>query len=179
MKHAIRILAAAAIAAGLPAVAVAQSGPQYSADQVLEHFSLPKGNTRAVCIGTAAECAKQQPPQVADAGAFDLLVTFEFGSDRLSSQAQANLREFARALKDPALSGARFNVDGHTDSVGSDSFNQMLSERRAKAVVEFLEALGVSPERLKAEGFGERELRDAEHPKAGINRRVEATLSTP
>ena len=191
-----RLIAAAAIALAVPALAPApapaQTGPQYSADQVLEHFMrksktgedcadgscLEKDNTRAVCIGTAAECAQQQAAQTAQAEAFDLLITFELGSDQLSPQARSNLEEFARALSDPSLASATFNVDGHTDARGSDAFNQSLSERRAESVVRYLESLGVARDRLQAQGHGETDLRNPADPFDGINRRVEATIRT-
>lgn len=186
-----RIFAFAAIAAALPFSAYA--GPQYSAGDIVEHFNaepaaaepdcpegaicLPKKGTRAVCIGTGSACAQHEPP-AAKASAFDLLITFELGSDELSAQAKENLKEFARALQDPNLASAKFNVDGHTDARGSDSFNMTLSERRAAAVVKYLESLGVDSSRLKAKGHGESEPRDAQDPFAAINRRVEATIRT-
>jgi outer membrane protein OmpA-like peptidoglycan-associated protein len=186
-----RIFPAAALALAVPALAAAQTGPQYTAEEVLEHFRqgptasadcpdgncLPKGDTRAVCIGTASECAAREP-QTAKAEGFDLLITFEFGSDNLSPQARANLAEFARAMRDPSLAAATFNVDGHTDAVGSDAFNQTLSERRAESVVRYLESLGIDRSRLQAKGHGEADLRDPADPFAGINRRVEATIRT-
>ena len=46
------------------------------------------------------------------------------------------------------------SVDGYTDSVGSDEYNQRLSERRANSVKDYLETLGVSGSRLTAQGFG-------------------------
>ncbi len=45
-------------------------------------------------------------------------------------------------------------VAGHTDSIGSLKFNQALSEKRAKAVVEYLTANGVPQEKLKSIGYG-------------------------
>jgi outer membrane protein OmpA-like peptidoglycan-associated protein len=187
MGMTMRIMLAAAIALAIPTLSAAQTAPQYSADQILKHFNssdcpdgncLPKANTRAVCIGTAADCANQAPPPVEAAGGFDLLITFEIGSDRLSSQAQANLAEFARAMSDPSLAAATFNVDGHTDARGSDAFNQTLSERRAESVVRYLESLGVDRARLQAKGHGEADLRNPADPFAEVNRRVEATIRT-
>jgi outer membrane protein OmpA-like peptidoglycan-associated protein len=46
-------------------------------------------------------------------------------------------------------------VEGHTDSFGSDSYNQSLSERRSHAVVRYLIQKGIQSERLEAVGFGE------------------------
>lgn len=50
----------------------------------------------------------------------------------------------------------RVQIDGHTDSVGTDAYNQKLSERRANAVMKYLVTkVGIDPSRLKAVGFGE------------------------
>lgn len=185
------LFAVVAVTCIVPLTAVA--GPQYSAGDIVGHFDqppaaaepdcpegsvcLPKKGTRAVCIGTGSACAQEQPKS-ARAEAFDLLITFELGSDELSPQARENLAEFAKALKDPALSSVDFNVDGHTDARGSQSFNQTLSERRAAAVVDYLESLGVDSARLRPHGYGESEPRDTADPFAPINRRVEATIRT-
>ena len=187
-----RMMMIVAVAA-IPATAFGQA--QYGVDDIVEHFKpaeeaaanecpagaicLPKKKTRAVCIGTDSACAAEEASAkpAAPKGGFDLLITFELGSDRLSEQAMANLREFARAMQNPALANATFNVDGHTDASGSDSFNTVLSQRRAAAVVDFLKSLGVSEERLRAQGHGESKPR-ADDPFAAINRRVEATIRT-
>jgi len=190
MMSTVRILMLATLAVALPQFAAGQA--QYSAEEVVSHFKqpaaaepdcpegsicLPKKGTRAVCIGTGSACASQEAP-AAKANAFDLLITFELGSDELSAQARANLQEFAKAMNDPALSSTQFNVDGHTDARGSDSFNMTLSERRAQKVVEYLESLGIASSRLKPKGHGESAPRDTSDPFAAINRRVEATIST-
>ncbi len=51
--------------------------------------------------------------------------------------------------------GIKVEIDGHTDSVGSDTYNQRLSQARAKAVVDYLVKHGISRDRLVAKGFGE------------------------
>lgn len=176
-----------------PSIVLAQA--QYSATDVIGHFQqpeaeaasvqdcpegaicLPKKATRSVCIGTGSACAGEMAAAPAQPSGFDLLITFELGSDRLSEQAQANLREFAAAMNDPALDGTQFNVDGHTDARGSDALNDQLSRRRAEVVVEFLKSLGVDESRLQAQGHGESKPR-ADDPFAAINRRVEATIRT-
>lgn len=160
-------------------------GPAYSANDIEAFFApaldcpegkacTPKVRTRAVCIGTSSACATDAaaPP---DPGGFDMLITFELGSDRLSTQAKENLAEFAKALKGEKLANATFNIDGHTDARGTDAFNLELSNRRAESVVSYLESLGVPRERLAAKGHGEAQPR-VEDPFADINRRVEATI---
>src|SRR5690606_9897476 len=61
---------------------------------------------------------------------FDLLITFETDSSRLTQQAEANAKVFADALQRRQLRKARFSIDGHTDAVGSRAYNQTLSEER-------------------------------------------------
>jgi outer membrane protein OmpA-like peptidoglycan-associated protein len=179
-----RVLAVLALAGALGSGAVVAQGvspaPSYSAGDI-EAFFAPAlqapARTRAVCIGTSSACAAEANAQAAapDPGGFDMLITFDLGSDRLSPQARENLAEFAKALKGDTLAAATFNIDGHTDARGSDAFNLELSNRRAEAVVGYLEGLGIPRARLQAQGHGESQPR-AEDPFADINRRVEATI---
>ncbi|GAB4512876.1 MAG: OmpA family protein [Roseibium sp.] len=107
--------------------------------------------------------------------AFNLLVSFEYASARLSAAAKVNLREFAKGIKDPDLESATFVIEGHTDGIGSAVYNQRLSEDRAQAVTEFLVGLGVDRDRLKTVGYGKTRPRvaDVNDP---TNRRVESKL---
>jgi OOP family OmpA-OmpF porin len=50
---------------------------------------------------------------------------------------------------------ATAEIDGYTDSVGTDAYNVKLSDRRAKAVFDYLTSRGVDPARLKSMGYGE------------------------
>lgn len=69
-------------------------------------------------------------------------------------------------------------VAGHTDSSGSNSFNQGLSERRAQSVSTYLNSAGIIADRLEIIGFGETQPIASNKTKAGkeLNRRVEITL---
>lgn len=159
------------------AVMAAQSAsadPAYKADDVVKFFTKEGalGATRGICVGTAAEC--QSDPGPAPSG-FDMLVNFDLDSDVLTSEAKANLAEFAKALKDPRLSDARFAVEGHTDAIGAEPYNEELSVRRAKSVVSFLVEQGVPPERFETKGFGESAPR-ADDPFDPVNRRVETRI---
>ena len=84
-------------------------------------------------------------------------VRLYFGFDRadLSAQAERQLRALADALKDNELLRCRFSLEGHTCSKGTREYNQGLSERRAGAVKQWLEAHAISQDRLMARGFGE------------------------
>jgi OOP family OmpA-OmpF porin len=72
-------------------------------------------------------------------------------------------------------------IDGHTDSTGAESYNQMLSEKRAKAIMEYLvKTVGVAASRLKAVGYGEIRPGYPNDTKENrqMNRRVEFTPLT-
>ena len=73
---------------------------------------------------------------------------------------------------------ANFIIEGHTDSVGTDKSNQILSERRAHAVLDYLVANGISDDRLSHVGYGEAQPIDNNKTRAGRanNRRVEVKL---
>jgi OOP family OmpA-OmpF porin len=69
-------------------------------------------------------------------------------------------------------------ISGHTDSEGSESYNQKLSEGRAKSVVNYLISKDIEATRMKAVGYGESKPIDTNFNDAGQarNRRVEFTL---
>jgi len=73
---------------------------------------------------------------------------------------------------------AKFSVEGHTDSVGSNSLNQKLSESRALSVKEFLVSKGIDAFRLSAIGYGEDKPIATNNTSKGRteNRRVEINL---
>ena len=76
---------------------------------------------------------------------------FEFGSAQLTPTAKQVLDNLGAALKSPQLGSDSFLIEGHTDSVGSDAYNQRLSEARARSVKQYLSSqLGVEAERLRA-----------------------------
>lgn len=80
-------------------------------------------------------------------------IFFHTGSDALVETSLAELDRLAEALRrHPRL---RLEVGGHTDDVGNDLDNQRLSERRAKAVYDYLILCGVDPAGLTYRGYGE------------------------
>jgi outer membrane protein OmpA-like peptidoglycan-associated protein len=78
-----------------------------------------------------------------------------FGYDRadLSASSEASLEKLVTILKE--YPDTNIEVQGHTDSKGSDNYNQRLSERRANSVSSYLRNKGVSPSRLTTKGYGE------------------------
>jgi outer membrane protein OmpA-like peptidoglycan-associated protein len=174
--------AAAALAvSALASLAPARADPAYSADNVVQIFLKQKdvlkgGKTRALCVGTSADCKKREAAEAPPPVQFDLLANFEFNSDQLTQAARENLDQFAKAIKDPRLAGSKFEIDGHTDAVGPEEYNLGLSERRADAVVSYLASEGIDKSLLTAKGFGKAKPRVA-NPYSPQNRRVETHLS--
>lgn len=104
-------------------------------------------------------------------------ILFDFDSAELRADAERTLEELAQVLVAYAPRPAR--VEGHTDSIASDTYNQGLSERRAASVVQWLAAHGVASGRLHSSGAGEsRPVADNATP-AGRqkNRRVEVIIA--
>lgn len=100
-------------------------------------------------------------------------VTFDFNSAALKPQ-------FYPALDQVAGTMAEYNqtvveVSGHTDSVGSDAYNQRLSEQRAESVTNYLVGKGLMRQRFEVVGMGERYPIASNDTDAGRaqNRRVE------
>lgn len=100
-------------------------------------------------------------------------VLFDFDSAKITPKADALIQNAVHVLKlNPTLTIA---VEGHTDSKGSDAYNQKLSERRANAVKSEIVRLGISPSRLTTVGYGESKPVDTNDTDQGraYNRRVE------
>lgn len=104
-------------------------------------------------------------------------VLFDFNKSDLKSSGLVDINKLAQFLQEN--SDRKVIVEGYTDSSGSASYNQSLSERRANSVRMALVKMGVSPERIVAQGYGK------EYPVAdntsnsgrAQNRRVEVTIS--
>ena len=79
-------------------------------------------------------------------------VLFDTGSATLKSGAREKLAKISGILL--AHTGLLLQIEGHTDSVGGDEFNQQLSERRADSVRDFLAEQGVPASSITAKGFG-------------------------
>lgn len=79
-------------------------------------------------------------------------VLFDTGKYSLKSTTQISLAKVAGILQ--AYPGLKLQVEGYTDSVGSDMMNQKLSENRADSVKSFLIAQGVQPDNISSTGYG-------------------------
>lgn len=148
---------------------------------------------RDTCPGTAANtpvnpngCAIKvypeatvQEPVAAEQDEVIILsdkVLFDFDSAQLTPQANELLAQISKRLTDGAVIAVL--VKGHTDSVGSDAYNEKLSQRRADSVAAFLVSQGVAASKVKAEGFGENQpvADNATDEGRAKNRRVEIVV---
>lgn len=103
-------------------------------------------------------------------------LTFEVDRHDVRSHFYGTLESVALVLKEFTKTNIR--IGGHTDSTGSDSYNQTLSERRANSVGQFLIAQGVMGGRVSTSGYGKRYPIASNDSAAGrqANRRVELEL---
>lgn len=103
-------------------------------------------------------------------------ITFATDSSDLNAQFFAVLNSVAKVLTE--FDKTVVEVAGHTDSTGSDQYNQALSERRASSVARYLQNQGINPQRMITIGLGE-SMPVADNGTASgrqLNRRVELTM---
>jgi OOP family OmpA-OmpF porin len=116
------------------------------------------------------------PQPVSEKVTFDTDTFFDFDKAVLKQEGKNKLTELASRL-----SGMTVEVVvavGHTDSIGSDSYNQKLSERRAQAVKNFLLTQNLPADRIYTQGKGEKQPVASNKTKEGRakNRRVEVEV---
>jgi outer membrane protein OmpA-like peptidoglycan-associated protein len=83
------------------------------------------------------------------------VVNFDFDKADLSSDARRILDDVATSLARPEAANLNLIVTGNTDAIGGESYNNQLSERRARAVAEYLQGKGVAAGRLQQRAAGE------------------------
>jgi outer membrane protein OmpA-like peptidoglycan-associated protein len=100
-------------------------------------------------------------------------IYFDFNSDRLRPESIPELERLLRLLQQNPNIRIRFS--GHTDNIGSDKYNQNLSERRARAVYEWLRQRGVHPIQMEYIGYGKTRpiASNATEEGRSLNRRIE------
>ena len=106
-------------------------------------------------------------------------ILFDFAKAELKPDAFPELERVVELMR--ARPAMVIEVGGHTDNIGSDEFNQNLSEQRANAVLKFIVSKGIDKGRVTAVGYGEKKPRvsnDDEESGRELNRRVEFRIIT-
>ncbi|MGA2287689.1 OmpA family protein [Bradyrhizobium sp.] len=191
--RALTLSAALSMTAGL-----AIAGDNVSADQII-HALQPKPLTRGLSAGPQADPAAKareiqfvdtlrnrntrslslgERDQIAEIAAtkpnIDLDIQFDYNSAEIRQASMASVQALGKALSDPSLKGSTFVVAGHTDAIGSDAYNQDLSERRADTIKRYLAGkYGIAGTDLVAVGYGKTRPKDPNAPMDPINRRVQ------
>ena len=132
--------------------------------------SLRNRPTRSLSLGEREEVAQL----AATKPKIDLEINFDYNSADISKASMQAVQELGKALSDPSLKGSTFVVAGHTDAMGTEQYNQGLSERRADTIKRYLtEKFGVNGSDLVTVGYGESKPKDANAPMDPTNRRVQ------
>ena len=121
----------------------------------------------------APKPAPAKPKPVAEKVTLAADVLFDFDKSVLKSEGKSKLDDLANKVK--AINLEVVIAIGHTDSIGSDAYNQKLSVRRAESVKAYMVSKGVEPNRIYTEGKGEKQPVASNKTKDGRqkNRRVE------
>ncbi|KHK61383.1 MULTISPECIES: OmpA family protein [Pseudomonas] len=143
--------------------------PDTPANTPVEHHGCPLPQYPASAPPDEPQMPGSEVITLNDAGK----VLFEFDQSDLTPAARSQLDALMDKLSHANVASIR--VVGHTDSVGTDAYNQGLSERRAGSVVEYLLTQGLAPAKVTSEGKGESEpVADNETDEGRAqNRRVE------
>ena len=116
----------------------------------------PAAAPAAAAPAAAAPAAKPAPaPAVATKVTYAADAFFDFDKSVLKPEGKAKLDDLASKVKDINLEV--IIAVGHTDSVGSDAYNQKLSVRRSEAVKAYLVSKGIEKNRVYTEGKGEKQ----------------------
>jgi outer membrane protein OmpA-like peptidoglycan-associated protein len=152
------------------------TGPQTQTDPVASAAegqliqSLRNRPTRSLSPAEREEIATV----VKDKPKIDLEINFDYNSANISARSLTSVQALGRALSNPELKGSTFVVAGHTDAVGSDGYNQDLSERRADSIKRYLvDKFGIAGADLVTVGYGKTKLKDPANPFSEANRRVQ------
>ena len=147
-----------------------QADPAIKAREIQFVDTLRNRKTRSLSLGEREEIAEL----AATKPKIDLEIQFDYNSADISKTSMPAAQELGKALSDASLKGSTFVVAGHTDAIGSEPYNQDLSERRADTIKRFLtEKYGINGADLVTVGYGESKPKDANAPMDPMNRRVQ------
>ncbi len=159
----------------------AKDAPQITADEKAFNNAYYLIDDVMLCATTVEPEPEPEPvPEPPKVGAVIKLdrVFFETAKWALLSESNVQLNELVSLMNEyPSM---QIEIHGHTDSRGNDSYNQNLSENRTKSVFEYLVDQGISAERMKYIGYGEKKPIADNMLAAGrqLNRRVEFVVTS-
>lgn len=161
------IIAAAFVLAVAAPIASAQETEMDRAERELRDAMAPAASQGAVVERVAPDEVRVRMPSD---------ITFDFNRANLRYEFMPRVRDLAATLS--RYPGMEVSIIGHADAVGSDDYNQRLSERRAWSVGEALEQFGVQHGRIATSGRGEWEPVASNGDEWGRaqNRRVEISV---
>ncbi len=147
-----------------------QVDPAVKAKQISFLQTVRGRKTRSLSLGEREEIAEiaATKPNI------DLDIQFDYNSDKITQTSMPSVQALGQALTNANLKGSTFVVAGHTDAIGSEGYNQDLSERRAETIKRYLtEKFGIAGSDLVAVGYGKTKPKDPNAPMDPINRRVQ------
>lgn len=132
----------------------------------------PKDESPEETNGRKLESAVQNGEQLVIDGVF-----FKFDSDQLTQDSETTLDNVVNVLK--KYPNAEIEIQGHTDSLGSELYNEFLSQRRAESVKKYLVSKGISSDKLTTVGLGEKQPIEDNATQYGraVNRRIEFKIN--
>jgi outer membrane protein OmpA-like peptidoglycan-associated protein len=178
------------LVATAPVVHAQSDGAAMTEEQILERFNMQKTRGLSIApVSNGAEAAAAPEPAATTTIArqdeppvgfqtlppeeqVNINIAFDFDSAALREDQKPKLATLCNVMN--KIDVNVFRILGHTDSAGSEEYNQRLSKLRAEEVKRFLVSdCGIAPTRLEAVGVGESAPILPEDPRADVNRRVE------
>jgi outer membrane protein OmpA-like peptidoglycan-associated protein len=147
-----------------------QADPAVKAREIGFVDTLRNRQTRSLSMNEREEIAEiaSTKPRI------DLDIQFDYNSADIRKSSMPAVQELGKALSDANLKGSTFVVAGHTDAIGSEAYNQGLSERRADSIKRYLtEKYGINGAELVTVGYGKSHLKNPKAPTDPITRRVQ------
>jgi outer membrane protein OmpA-like peptidoglycan-associated protein len=164
----VKALAAKPVTRGLSAAP--QTDPTVRIREIGFVQNLRNRKTRSLSLGEReqiAEIASTKPN-------IDLDIQFDYNSAEISKGSESSVQALGKALTADGLKGSTFVVAGHTDAIGTEEYNQGLSERRAESIKRYLtEKYGIAGAELVTVGYGKTKPKDPNAPLDPANRRVQ------
>ena len=147
-----------------------QVDPAASAKEASFLNTVRNRQTRSLSLGERQEIADI----AANKPKIDLEIHFDYNSAEIARGSTQAVQELGKALSDASMKGSTFIVAGHTDAIGSEAYNQDLSERRADTIKNYLvEHYGLNGSDLVTVGYGKTRPKDPKAPMDPTNRRVQ------